>query len=219
MRFWKFIALFPIILFAPLKPCWAAAGKNQNLPAVEKSTPAKVEPANSPKEVAPAEQTEFKRWEARISPIAMLVSWYTVEAAIHFNDHWALGPTFTGYAGSRHPFLVGLRGTAVGFFTAYYLEALPASGWYLSLRIQKQRFSSYPASESSSQVIKHIAGNTADLIAGYRKQMANNFFILLGAGLRRQKYKEVEEQLVKLNPETRYDRVVPYFEAKLGLDF
>lgn len=215
-----------ILLLVPSDSAWSKA---QSTPKVAPTLPAAAPKAKPdvaaeapPKDVAEsaAEMKEpGKKWEVRTSPIAMLIRWYTAEGAIHFNDHWALGPTFTLYAGSRHPFLVGFRGAAVGFFTTYYVEPLPASGWYLALRLQRQKYTSYPVSENATQAIKHIKGSTAELLGGYRAQMANNFFVLAGAGLQRQRYEIIEENLLRFSTDPNRTRVFPYLEAKLGLDF
>ncbi|MGZ3695612.1 MAG: hypothetical protein ACXWQO_15990, partial [Bdellovibrionota bacterium] len=169
MKFGLFLILCAALFLKPNHtPAFAKSGKkasNSSLAPVAANKPAQDAMAQLPQmpEETPKETPPAKNWEVRTSPIAMLVNWYTIEPAIHFKEHWALGPTFTLYAGSRHPFLIGLRGTAVGFFTTYYLEAMPASGWYLALRLQSQKYTSYPASDSSTQAINHVKGSTAEL--------------------------------------------------------
>jgi hypothetical protein len=204
--------LSALIVFLSADGAWAKPLKKNGSPPAPRLAPAAA--------TSPAE--ELAQWEIKVSPLALLVKWITLEAGYRLNSQWVIGPSFTKYAGSTRPMLIGFRGESLGVFLTHYFQPLPENGWYASLRASHEKYTSYPGDESSDRIngiTKKIEGYFFTVTGGGRFAFGGNFFLLYGLGLQGQLFDLQKNTRGAISTEKSKARVIPFAEVKVGMEF
>lgn len=166
-----------------------------------------------------------KSWEVRTAPLALIARWYTLEALYRLNDEWALGPSYIkfGSTASADMFFPSYRGKALGFVGTHYFPSSSGQGLYGTVRYYFQDYTAYEHDNTSSEF--HLKGHSLAFVGGYRLPFLKSFFFMPGIGIQLGKYEKTETKTdiithaVTVTTDSNYLSVIPYLEAKVGVEF
>jgi len=165
-----------------------------------------------------APQEELRRLELRTAPLALLASWYTLDASYRFTEHFALGPAVVFYnSRAEHGNMLAptYKGTAYGLHANYYFRSVEVSGFYTGLHAYQEDYRSYPHGLSGHE---DRNGYRVNLTAGYQARM-NRVSLLMGLGVEVRSHKVVETRTYDSAPkEYSETHRIPTVEIKLGFE-
>ncbi len=166
-------------------------------------------------------KTIEKKWELRTAPIAMMVSWYTLDVSYRLSENLATGPAVISY-NARGPggmFGPTYNGYAIGWNGSYYFSSLLKDTWYISAHAYYESYKSYPRAYLGHYVYEGGKANTA---IGYqwRGAMIN---IIAGLGLEYRSYSVTDKKdpiggIEQPSVDSSESRGLPFVEFKIGIE-
>lgn len=127
------------------------------------------------------QQAAFHRFEVKVAPFTLLMSWWSLEGSYRITPHFATGPMIIAYkAGTKgNMFLPSYNGYAAGWQANYYLNSVSRPGAYTSAHIYYEDYTAYPHDNMDHY---HHQGMRMNANLGFQFKLSSSFNLLAGAG-------------------------------------